>query len=870
MKIHLAITRKKRLVKLVIGLLLVSTVIFFVASTGIWLFLPREEVKAAAVKELSKRLNQDVSIKNISVGFYPDFELVAAGVRVTDRETGRELASAQRVRLDVSLYQLLRRKFVLQDVVLNSPELNMVREQDGIWNTERMRRSMKGDGGSEGKSLSFHISPIRIHRGTVHIRDDRSHLELNIDDINATLDVQNQILTIHSAELSLPFMKAKYSGTVSEFAVADPALLISAELHLTKDGPLADLTSGDLRPHAPVADVSLEISGRSKNLLMNADFSLNPAITAGMETQGTLTGRLRPNEAALQISALDASMGKSTVSLSGALSDIWSDAREGRIEGKGKLLLEEISKIIGEKSSAAFHPDGVAAIDFAVQGEARQLDIQTKLDLVNAGLTVPQLMRKEPGAPGALNAHATFIPPGDLVIDTFTFILGDSKVEGNARLSPSAKPWASVSMRSTDFSLKELNLIPSVSFRQGNLLFTASASQTNPGLEETEFAGEGVVENASIATDFLTEPVRNLYASFAVRDNRASADAASFSFGTSTFHANAEIQDIRNLHITGSVRTRTLNVNELVDAVKKQANASDSPSPAENAKPDALSLSLLVEADSVYAGSFRTGPVSTVWTFENKVHKFDPLTLESFGGTIKGNFVLDASNETTSWSAQFDGRKMKLEQLMAQLQPGKAKVTGDFEAKGQLSGPVGGTKEEMLRGICGQVDFTAEKGEIKQYTLLKNIFLLMQLPVGTLLIPGVREVMIANTLFDAAKTRGRSLDPNNIAYEKIKGSFSVSQGTAHTDSLCLESGVADLLFAGNIDIPQNQMDMTVRATPLGSIGSVMNSIPIAGKELKKMKDAVLSTDFIVRGPVSDPDVHLKVAEKLLGKEEKEK
>jgi hypothetical protein len=61
------------------------------------------------------------------------------------------------------------------------------------------------------------------------------------------------------------------------------------------------------------------------------------------------------------------------------------------------------------------------------------------------------------------------------------------------------------------------------------------------------------------------------------------------------------------------------------------------------------------------------------------------------------------------------------------------------------------------------------------------------------------------------------------------------------------------------------MDMTVRATPLGTLGSLMGKIPIAGNGLQKAKETILSTDFLVRGPLSDPSVTFAAAEKLMGK-----
>jgi hypothetical protein len=74
--------------------------------------------------------------------------------------------------------------------------------------------------------------------------------------------------------------------------------------------------------------------------------------------------------------------------------------------------------------------------------------------------------------------------------------------------------------------------------------------------------------------------------------------------------------------------------------------------------------------------------------------------------------------------------------------------------------------------------------------------------------------------------------------------------------------MVDLLFRGDIDLAKDYMDMKIRATPLGSVGSLVGKVPVAGQPLKKAKDTVLSTDLVARGPIGDPKVTIAVMEKF--------
>jgi len=121
---------------------------------------------------------------------------------------------------------------------------------------------------------------------------------------------------------------------------------------------------------------------------------------------------------------------------------------------------------------------------------------------------------------------------------------------------------------------------------------------------------------------------------------------------------------------------------------------------------------------------------------------------------------------------------------------------------------------------------------------------------------------LLNTVIDAAKTHGRSLDPTCVMFSKIDGSFQIEDGVAHTEELRFESGMADLIFKGDVDLGKGELDMRIRATPLSSVGSLIEKVPVAGKAIVKATEAVLSADFVASGPISDPKVGLAAVKKL--------
>jgi hypothetical protein len=445
------------------------------------------------------------------------------------------------------------------------------------------------------------------------------------------------------------------------------------------------------------------------------------------------------------------------------------------------------------------------------------------------------------------------------------------------RLKPGAEPWVRASAVTSDFPLEILDSLPAIAFERGTLALAAEVWQSSPAEKKMSHAGNAEIRDATLVSKALDGPFENLNAKVKWDSHGGTVESTSFSFANSMYHARAEISDFSRPQIVGSLKTDTINVRQMAAVVGGQGQRADDEKTRDREQPPssqesalhAFSMKMLVEADSVYAGDVTTGPVLTTWQASAESHSFDPLRVQVFGGEVNGLLAIDTSEEDVRWRTEFEGRDMQLENMMAQFQPGPTRATGLLNLKGDLEGVAAGTTEDVLGSINGELGFTAKDGEIRQSPLLRSIYLFMQFPVGQMLVPGIREVVILNTVIGAVQTGGRSLDPTCMMFTRLGGSFRLTNGIAHTEDLRLESGVADLLFAGDLDLPKDHMNMKIRAMPLGSIGSVMDKVPVAGKQLKRAKESVLSTDFIARGPIGNPEVTVEAMEKFPSRSGKE-
>ena len=123
--------------KIAVRALIVMAALCVAVVVAVSLFFPEEKIKGILTKELSERLGHDVSIESVSLGLYPDLELVAREIQVIDRSTSQLLLSTGRIRIDMSLSELLRRRYVVETVNISAPTLNLIRGADGTSGTKR-------------------------------------------------------------------------------------------------------------------------------------------------------------------------------------------------------------------------------------------------------------------------------------------------------------------------------------------------------------------------------------------------------------------------------------------------------------------------------------------------------------------------------------------------------------------------------------------------------------------------------------------------------------------------------------------------------------------------------------------------------------
>jgi uncharacterized protein involved in outer membrane biogenesis len=176
--------------------------LLLLAATAIRFFFPSETAKAMIVADLSKRLGHQVSIESVSIGFYPDAEIVAGNVSVTDNETSTKLVSIRKVRIDLNLWQMFKGNYIIEKISMNSPSISVTRSIDGSWMLPGMilaSTPKKEEPEKRTESVSAEIGNIRIRSGNLRLQDEASGFVAVVRNIDGTVDPRNDEIILNSA-----------------------------------------------------------------------------------------------------------------------------------------------------------------------------------------------------------------------------------------------------------------------------------------------------------------------------------------------------------------------------------------------------------------------------------------------------------------------------------------------------------------------------------------------------------------------------------------------------------------------------------------------------------------------------------------------
>lgn len=165
--------KKKRLLRLLLSIFLgtVVVLVLFLSTVGLYVYVNRDEIKQLFVREINKSLKSPVSVQSIGVGIFREFPMVSVSFegiegQPADAEDGESLFYAERISLTLNIRDLLRKRYVIREILVRGGDFNLKHYGSGRYNYIIWEKSA----GKENP-VEFHLRRILLRNTLVRYRD---------------------------------------------------------------------------------------------------------------------------------------------------------------------------------------------------------------------------------------------------------------------------------------------------------------------------------------------------------------------------------------------------------------------------------------------------------------------------------------------------------------------------------------------------------------------------------------------------------------------------------------------------------------------------------------------------------------------------
>ncbi|MBP2680208.1 MAG: hypothetical protein H6Q78_71, partial [Candidatus Krumholzibacteriota bacterium] len=470
--------------KLVIAGAIVAVVVIAVVLVMTNLEKIVNKNKGTILARAKTTLGRDVGVGKIGVTLRGGL-----GVRLEDVVIGEDPAfgtgpfvSAKHVQVNVKLLPLLKREFQVKRVMLRDPLIRVIKNKDGVLNTQSLVRAAASGSAQTGAdsrtaaaAVPLVVSLASIENGEVHYTDEMQGIALEI---------------------------RKIETTVTDFDMAKPlsvkiaAALFSDERNLELEGTLGPLPAGGVAGGSPAAfpvDIDAAIDPVELSRVFAALPRLSQGIPKDLEMTGPVSARISAEGTApsfgiattIDASRVDikgaqgfhkASGVPLTIDLKGrlepprlAIDSATAKFASAELAGSGEYLMTQPPSIaldIESKSldlsgweaivpaAAPYKLAGKAALAARVAGEIKPgapPAVTGTAKVTDASATIPQLLKPATG----IRADVAFTRERAEITNA-SLLIGGSRVEGRASIEKFKPMTVSYEASSPSFALADV------------------------------------------------------------------------------------------------------------------------------------------------------------------------------------------------------------------------------------------------------------------------------------------------------------------------------------------------------------------------------------------------------------------------------
>ena len=239
------------------------------------LLMPAERIGNIVATRAETALKRDVSVGSIRIRIVPRPAVVLERVSIGGATPNSKLATARRIELHPKLLPLLRRRAVIDEIVLERPQMMVSIAADGTSNLPTLSKSE-----NKGSDAELRVREIRLQDATLIYRDARTNTAVRLTGVNETLELSGPLTgnkPVNAAgQLSIDDIDANLPGQVA-WPLRNVKLRVDHNLALDRTADRIDIE----QLNVAVQEMELQLSGAMRGLKNPQQRSVDLRVATG-------------------------------------------------------------------------------------------------------------------------------------------------------------------------------------------------------------------------------------------------------------------------------------------------------------------------------------------------------------------------------------------------------------------------------------------------------------------------------------------------------------------------------------------------------------------------------------------------------------
>jgi uncharacterized protein involved in outer membrane biogenesis len=868
----------RKLVIAVAALVVLILVLIFCLPYFVDINQYRGEIQA----QLQNRLHRPVQFGALSLAVFP-LRVEAQNVVIgEDPRFHSKLPFAQVGEMDISIKMLplLTKTISISSLTLKRPQIELIKDEAGVWNFSGIGRPAATlmpaaapapaqptpaptPAAASNSESAFALDELKITDGQIAVTDLQKHQPREVyDHIDATVSdyAPDKRFSIDLAA-HVPGKGAETLSLAGKAGPINQANMLSTPFdgklklnEVSLAGVQKFLNSAALEGSDAMLSGTTDLVNSDGKMAAKGSLKINDAVVHNVQVGYPITADFDVTDDlatdVIQIKQGELKLGSTLLNLSGSLNthntpsvaDLNISAKDASIDDAARLAaafgvaFSPNAKISG-KLTANVHAQG-ATNNLALNGTVNGRNLEV------TGKDIPQAVK--------VTALDLTMTPQEIRSSPFTATSGTTTLAGQMTIAQYTTPSPTVdaTLKTVNGKVDELlNIakaygVSAVAGMSGSGAITLDLHATGPikNTDAMNFSGSGAIQNATLKTPSLTQPLNVRNANLQFTQNSINLTNINASLGSTNATGNLSVANFQAPRLTFALSADKLNVTEL-----QKLTASNKPAPAKKAE---SSWSLVPTAEAAPApqpsfldtatgtGTIAVGTLIYDRTQLTNVHsgvnlnhgvvQLTPLTGQVFGGQINGSITADLRHETSSFAVNAKLTGADANQLLTAVANMKDTLTGTLNAtmNQTFSTPANG---DVAQTLNGPFTFNLTNGKLMKIDLL-------------------------NELGKIGKFGGGSKGYTSIS--SMSGTFDVRNGVANTNDLKAALDVGTMAATGTINLVNEALGLHLTAVLDKAFSQSVGGTGVGGYLNTALgnKNGELVLPVIITGTMSKPVV----------------